>query len=98
MNIVDKIIELANILDANNKFAEADQLTKIASEVANQRIANPVNITKMVSDQNRNNNTQMRIKNTLEETSTLKKNRGECCFRDFWFVLLCLSMHGKAMH
>jgi GGDEF domain-containing protein len=73
MNIVDKIIELANILDANNKFAEADQLTKIASEVANQRIANPVNITKMVSDQNRNNNTQMRIKNTLEETSTLKK-------------------------
>jgi hypothetical protein len=73
MNIVDKIIELANILDANNKFAEADQLTKIASEVANQRIANPVNITKMVGDQNRNNNTQMRIKNTLEETSTLKK-------------------------
>ena len=73
MNIVDKIIELAKILDANNKFAEADQLTKIASEVANQRIANPVNITKMVGDQNRNNNTQMRIKNTLEETSTLKK-------------------------
>jgi hypothetical protein len=27
----------------------------------------------MVGDQNRNNNTQMRIKNTLEETSTLKK-------------------------
>ena len=24
MNIVDKIIELANILDANNKFAEAE--------------------------------------------------------------------------
>jgi len=73
MNIVDKIIELANILDANNKFAEADQLTKIASEVANQKIANPVNMNKMIGDQNRNNNTQMRIKNTLEETSTLKK-------------------------
>jgi len=73
MNIVDKIIELANTLDLNNKFAEADVLTRIASEVANQKIANPVNMNKMVGDQNRENNTQMRIKNTLQETSTLKK-------------------------
>jgi len=73
MNIVDKIIELANTLDLNNKFAEADVLTRIASEVANQKIANPVNMNKMVGDQNRENNTQMKIKNTLQETSTLKK-------------------------
>jgi ADP-ribose pyrophosphatase YjhB (NUDIX family) len=73
MNIVDKIIELANTLDLYNKFAEADVLTRIASEVANQKIANPVNMNKMVGDQNRENNTQMRIKNTLQETSTLKK-------------------------
>lgn len=73
MNIVDKIIELANTLDLNYKFAEADALTRIASEVANQKIANPVNMNKMIGDQNRQNNTQSRIKNTLEETSTLKK-------------------------
>ena len=30
-------------------------------------------MNKMVGDQNRNNNTQMRIKDTLKETSTLKK-------------------------
>ena len=73
MDIVDRIIKLANILDVNNKFSEADVLTRIASEVANQRLANPVNMNKMIGDQNRENNTQMRIKNTLQETSTLKK-------------------------
>jgi hypothetical protein len=73
MDIVDRIIKLANILDVNSKFSEADVLTRIASEVASQRLANPVNINKMIGDQNRENNTQMRIKNTLQETSTLKK-------------------------
>jgi hypothetical protein len=73
MDIIEKIVNLANILDANKNFTEADSLTKIASKLAAQRIANPVNMNKMVGDQNRNNNTQMRIKNTLEETSTLKK-------------------------
>jgi hypothetical protein len=73
MDIVDRIIKLANILDSNNNFAEADVLTRIASEVANERLANPVNMNKMIGDQNRENNTQMRIKNTLQETSTLKK-------------------------
>jgi len=73
MNIIEKIVNLANILDANKNFTEADSLTKIASKLASQRIANPVNMNKMIGDQNRNNNTQMRIKNTLEETSTLKK-------------------------
>jgi hypothetical protein len=73
MDIVDRIIKLANILDVNNKFSEADVLTRIASEVASQRLANPVNMNKMIGDQNRENNTQMRIKNTLQETSTLKK-------------------------
>jgi hypothetical protein len=73
MDIIEKIVNLANILDANKNFAEADSLTRIASKLAAQRIANPVNMNKMVGDQNRNNNTQMRIKNTLEETSTLKK-------------------------
>ena len=73
MDIVDRIIKLANILDSNNNFAEADVLTRIASEVANKRLANPVNMNKMIGDQNRENNTQMRIKNTLQETSTLKK-------------------------
>ncbi len=73
MDIIEKIVNLANILDANKNFEEADSLTKIASSLAEKRIANPVNLNKMVGDQNRNNNTQMRIKNTLEETSTLKK-------------------------
>jgi len=73
MDIIEKIVNLANILDANKNFTEADSLTKIASKLAAQRIANPVNMNKMIGDQNRNNNTQMRIKNTLEETSTLKK-------------------------
>jgi hypothetical protein len=73
MNIIEKIVNLANILDANKNFTEADSLTRIASKLAAQRIANPVNMNKMIGDQNRNNNTQMRIKNTLEETSTLKK-------------------------
>lgn len=73
MDIIEKIVNLANILDANKNFTEADSLTRIASKLAAQRIANPVNMNKMVGDQNRNNNTQMRIKNTLEETSTLKK-------------------------
>jgi hypothetical protein len=73
MNIIEKIVNLANILDANKNFTEADSLTRIASKLATQRIANPVNMNKMIGDQNRNNNTQMRIKNTLEETSTLKK-------------------------
>jgi hypothetical protein len=73
MNIVEKIVNLANILDLSNKFSEADELTRIASQVANKKIANPVNMNKMVGDQNRQNNTQMKIKNTLQETSTLKK-------------------------
>jgi hypothetical protein len=73
MDIIEKIVNLANILDANKNFTEADSLTRIASKLAAQRIANPVNMNKMIGDQNRNNNTQMRIKNTLEETSTLKK-------------------------
>ena len=73
MDIIEKIVNLANILDANKNFTEADSLTRIASKLAAQRIANPVNMNKMIGDQNRNNNTQMRIKNTIEETSTLKK-------------------------
>ena len=73
MDIIERIVNLANILDANKNFDEADSLTRIASKLASQRIANPVNMNKMIGDQNRNNNTQMRIKNTLEETSTLKK-------------------------
>jgi len=73
MDIVNKIIDLAKMLDANNKFAEADKLTKIATEIGSSRIANPINMNKMIGDQNRQNNTQSRIKNTLEETSTLKK-------------------------
>ena len=73
MDIIEKIVNLANILDANKNFTEADSLTRIASKLAAQRVANPVNMNKMIGDQNRNNNTQMRIKNTLEETSTLKK-------------------------
>ena len=73
MDIIEKIVNLANILDANKNFIEADSLTKIASKLATQRIANPVNMNQMIGDQNRNNNTQMRIKDTLKETSTLKK-------------------------
>jgi hypothetical protein len=73
MDIIEKIVNLANILDANKNFDEADSLTKIASKLAAQRIANPINMNKMVGDQNRENTTQMRIKNTLQETSTLKK-------------------------
>lgn len=73
MDIIEQIVNLANILDANKNFDEADSLTRIASSLAAQRIANPVNMNKMIGDQNRNNNTQMRIKNTLEETSNLKK-------------------------
>ena len=73
MNIVEKIVNLANILDNEKHFAEADKLTKIASDISNMKIANPVNMNKMIGDQNRQNNTQNRIKNTLEETSTLKK-------------------------
>ena len=73
MDIIERIVNLANIFDANKNFNEADTLTKIASKLAAQRIANPVNMNKMVGDQNRENTTQMRIKNTLQETSTLKK-------------------------
>lgn len=73
MDIIEKIVNLANILDLNKNFDEADSLTRIASSLAAKRIANPINMNKMIGDQNRNNNTQMRIKNTLEETSTLKK-------------------------
>jgi hypothetical protein len=73
MDIIERIVNLANILDANKNFIEADSLTKIASKLAAQRIANPVNMNQMIGDQNRNNNTQMRIKDTLKETSTLKK-------------------------
>ena len=73
MNIVEKIVNLANILDEQKHFAEADKLTKIASDISNMKIANPVNMNQLVGDQNRQNNTQNRIKNTIEETSTLKK-------------------------
>jgi hypothetical protein len=73
MDIIERIVNLANILDTNKNFVEADSLTKIASKLAIQRIANPVNMNQMIGDQNRNNNTQMRIKDTLKETSTLKK-------------------------
>lgn len=73
MNIVEKIIEMANLLDDHKHFAEADKLTKIASTISNLKIANPVNLNQMIGDQNRQNNTQNRIKNTLEETSNLKK-------------------------
>ena len=72
MNIAERIIRVADILDAQNKFEEADALTKIASEISINKIANPVNLNKTVGDQNRLNTTQNRIKNTLEETSTLK--------------------------
>ena len=73
MDIIERIVNLANIFDANRNFEEADSLTKIASQLAAKRVANPVNMNKMIGDQNRNNTTQMRIKNTLEETSNLKK-------------------------
>ena len=73
MDIIERIVNLANIFDLEKKFDEADALTRIASKIANQKIANPVNMNKMIGDQNRENNTQMRIKNTLQETSTLKK-------------------------
>jgi hypothetical protein len=73
MNIVERIVNLANLLDEQKYFAEADKLTKIASNISRIRTANPVNMNKMIGDQNRENNTQMRIKNTLQETSTLKK-------------------------
>jgi hypothetical protein len=73
MDIIERIVNLANILDTNKNFVEADSLTKIASKLAIQRIANPVNMNQMIGNQNRNNNTQMRIKDTLDETSTLKK-------------------------
>jgi hypothetical protein len=73
MDIIEKIVNLANIFDSNKKYAEADALTKVANEVANLRIANPKNLNQMIGDQNRLNNTQTRIKNTLEETSNLKK-------------------------
>jgi len=73
MDIIERIVNLANILDANKNFNEADSLTRIASKLATQRIANPVNMNQMIGNQNRNNNTQMRIKDTLDETSTLKK-------------------------
>ena len=73
MDIIERIVNLANVLDSNKNFDEADSLTKIASKLASLKIANPINMNKMIGDQNRNNNTQMRIKNTLEETSTLKK-------------------------
>lgn len=73
MNIVDRIIKLANTLDANENYIEADILTKIASEIDINRVANPINMNQMIGDQNRQNNTQNRIKNTLQETSTLKK-------------------------
>jgi hypothetical protein len=73
MDIIEKIVKIANVLDANKNFDEADALTRIASKLASERIANPVNLNKMVGDQNRNNTTQMRIKNTIEETSNLKK-------------------------
>lgn len=73
MDIIEKIVNLANVLDANKNFEEADALTKIASKLASNKIANPVNLNQMIGDQNRNNTTQTRIKNTLEETSTLKK-------------------------
>ena len=73
MDIIERIVNLANVLDANKNFEEADSLTRIASKLAEKRIANPINMNKMIGDQNRNNTTQMRIKNTLEETSNLKK-------------------------
>ena len=73
MDIIERIVNLANILDANKNFDEADSLTRIASKLATNRIANPVNMNQMIGNQNRNNNTQMRIKDTLDETSTLKK-------------------------
>jgi hypothetical protein len=73
MDIIERIVNLANILDANKNFDEADSLTRIASKLATKRIANPVNMNQMIGNQNRNNNTQMRIKDTLDETSTLKK-------------------------
>ena len=73
MDIIERIVNLANVLDANKNFEEADSLTRIASKLAEKRVANPINMNKMIGDQNRNNTTQMRIKNTLEETSNLKK-------------------------
>jgi len=73
MDIIERIVNLANILDANKNFEDADALTKIASKLTSLKIANPINLNKTIGDQNRENNTQMRIKNTLQETSTLKK-------------------------
>ena len=73
MNIVEKIIKLANILDSQDKFHEADELTKIANNISFEKIANPINMNKMIGDQNRQNTTQNRIQTTLKETDTLKK-------------------------
>ena len=50
MGIIDKIISLANILDKNNKFSEADTLTRIASELGELRIANPVYLNNSRAD------------------------------------------------
>lgn len=73
MNIIENIVKIANILDDTKNFEEADILTKIAAKVANLKTANPINMNQMVGDQNRQNTTQNRIQNTLQETSTLKK-------------------------
>lgn len=73
MNIVEKIVKLANFLDETKHFEEADELTKIASDISKIKIANPVYMNQMIGDQNRQNNTQNKIKSTLEETSNLKK-------------------------
>lgn len=73
MDIIENIVKVANILDANKNFDEADVLTRIAAKLANNKIANPVNLNQMVGDQNRQNTTQNRIKSTLQETETLKK-------------------------
>ena len=72
MDIIEKIINVANILDDQKHFAEADQLTKIAANITKLKLAAPINLNQQIGNQNRENNTQTRIKNTLEETSNLK--------------------------
>lgn len=73
MNIVERIIKLANMFDAVYNFETADELTKIANDISHNKLSSLINIPKTVRDQRTENVTQNRINDVVKQTDSLKK-------------------------
>jgi hypothetical protein len=73
MNIVNKIINLAQVLDNLNLYQEADVMTKIAQSVSLVKISNLISPDNLVNQAKELNNTVHETDNSLTRTENNRK-------------------------